>query len=134
MLEAARSDRINASVICPSGLIGPGDADPTPVGGLLLAIAHKRPLCLIDEGFWWSDVRDVANAVANAVAMSTGSGEVYFPAGRYAKIIELARLCSRSSGAWCDAPCHTPFSGCGGFALHSAICCDEKSTPYLYPK
>ena len=95
VLEAARSDRINASVICPSGLIGPGDADPTPVGGLLLAIAQKRPLCLIDEGFYWSDVRDVAVAVANAVAMSTGSGEVYFLAGRYAKIIELARLCSR---------------------------------------
>ena len=98
VLKAARSGRINASVICPSGLIGPGDTEPTPVGGLLLVLAQKHALCLIDEGFWWSDVRDVANAVANAVAMSTGNGEVYFPAGRYAKLIELARLCSRVLG------------------------------------
>ncbi len=98
VIEATRRGRVNASIICPSGLIGPGDNEPTLVGSMLLAIARKRLPCLIDEGFWWSDVRDVAAAVANAVGVSECGGEVYFTAGQYAKTIELARLCSQILG------------------------------------
>ena len=98
VIDAASSSGLNASIVCPSGLIGPGDSKPTPVGGLLLAIARKQFPCLINGGFWWSDVRDVANAIANAIEASGYGGEVYFTAGQYAKIRQLARLCSQVLG------------------------------------
>ncbi|MDE2741452.1 MAG: SDR family NAD(P)-dependent oxidoreductase [Gemmatimonadota bacterium] len=98
VLDAARSGWLNASIVCPSNLIGPGDSEPTRVGSVLLAMARKRLPCLINGGFWWSDVRDVANAIANAVEASGYGGEVYFTAGQYAKTSQLARLCSQVLG------------------------------------
>ena len=74
VLDAARGGSLNATIVCPSGLIGPGDSEPTLVGSMLLAIAHKQLPCLVNGGFWWSDVRDVANAIAHAVgARDTGA-------------------------------------------------------------
>ena len=98
VLDAARGGLLNASIVCPSDLIGPGDSEPTFVGSMLLAIARKQLPCLINGGFWWSDVRDVANAIANAVGASGYGGEVYFTAGQYAKTSQLARLCSQVLG------------------------------------
>ena len=98
VLDAARGGLLNASIVCPAGLIGPGDSEPTLVGSMLLAMARKRLPCLINGGFWWSDVRDVANAIANAVGASGYGGEVYFTAGQYAKTRQLARLCSQVLG------------------------------------
>ncbi len=98
VLDAARGGLLNASIVCPSGLIGPGDSEPTRVGSMLLAMASKQLPCLINGGFWWSDVRDVANAVANAVEARGYGGEVYFTAGQYAKTSQLARLCSQVLG------------------------------------
>ena len=98
VLDAARGGLLNASIVCPAGLIGPGDSEPTLVSSMLLAIARKQLPYLINGGFWWSDVRDVAHAIANAVGASGYGGEVYFTAGRYAKTRELARLCSQVLG------------------------------------
>ena len=98
VLDAARGGLLNASIVCPAGLIGPGDSEPTLVGSMLLAMARKRLPCLINGGFWWSDVRDVANAIANAVGANGYGGEVYFTAGQYAKTSQLARLCSQVLG------------------------------------
>ena len=89
---------LNASIVCPSSLIGPGDSEPTRVGSMLLTMAHNQLPCLINGGFWWSDVRDVANAIANAVEARGYGGEVYFTAGQYAKTSQLARLCSQVLG------------------------------------
>ena len=117
VLEAARSGRIDASIVCPSGLIGPGDTEPTLVGGMLLAIAQKRLTALIDGGFWWSDVRDVAAAVAKAVGVSEGGGAVYFTVGQYAKTAELARLCSQVLGRSAMRPVMPHFLALAGLPL-----------------
>ena len=98
VLDAARGGSLNATIVCPSGLIGPGDSEPTLVGSMLLAIAHKQLPCLVNGGFWWSDVRDVANAIAHAVGARGYGGEVYFTAGQYAKTSQLVRLCSQVLG------------------------------------
>ena len=98
VLDAGRGGLLNSSIVCPAGLIGPGDSEPTLVGSILLAIARKQLPCLINGGFWWSDVRDVANAIANAVGARGYGGEVYFTAGQYAKTRQLVRLCSQVLG------------------------------------
>ena len=93
VLEAARDGQLDASLVCPSGLLGPGDRRPTVVGGMLLGIAGGRLPCLVNGGYWWCDVRDVAAAIANAVTAGAGGG-VHFTTGRYASLRELANLCS----------------------------------------
>ena len=98
VLDAARSGWLNATIVCPSNLIGPGDSEPNLAGSMLLAMARKQLPCLINGGFWWSDVRDVANAIANAIEANGYGGEVYFTAGQYAKTSQLARLCSQVLG------------------------------------
>ena len=104
VLDAARGGLLNASIVCPSGLIGPGDSEPALVGSMLLAMARKQHPSLINGGFWWSDVRDVANAIANAVGARGYGGEVYFTAGQYAKTSQLARLCSQVLGRKVNRP------------------------------
>ena len=98
VLDAARGGLLNATIVCPSNLIGPGDSEPTRVGSMLLAMARRQLPCLINGGFWWSDVRDVASAIANAIEANGYGGEVYFTAGQYAKTSQLARLCSQVLG------------------------------------
>ena len=98
VLDATRGGWLNASIVCPSALIGPGDSEPTLAGSMLLAIVRKRLPCLVNGGFWWSDVRDVAHAIANAVGTNEYGGEVHFTAGRYVKTAVLARLCARILG------------------------------------
>ena len=93
VLEAARHGQLDASLVCPSGILGPGDRSPTVVGGMLLGVAGGRLPCLVEGGYWWCDVRDVAAAIAGAVAGGV-PGTVYFATGRYASMRELADLCS----------------------------------------
>ena len=90
---AAREGQIDASVVCPSGILGPGDRRPTVVGGMLLGVAGGRLPCLVEGGYWWCDVRDVAAAIAGAVE-GGAAGAVYFTTGRYASMRDLADLCS----------------------------------------
>ena len=93
VVAAARNRQLDASLVCPSGILGPGDQRPTVVGGMLLAVAGGRLPCLVEGGYWWCDVRDVAAAIVSAVADGT-SGAVYFTTGHYASVRELADLCS----------------------------------------
>ncbi len=93
VLEAIYNGLIGGSLICPAGLIGPIDDRPSLVGGLLLDIANQKLPMLMSEGFWWSDVRDVAAAAANALALDE-NGNVYFTAGIYATLQDLANRCS----------------------------------------
>ena len=94
---AATQGQFDASLVCPSGILGPGDRRPTPVGGMLLGVAGGRLPCLVEGGYWWCDVRDVAAAVAGAVT-DGAAGAVYFTTGRYASVRELADLCSDALG------------------------------------
>lgn len=94
----AMSDGIlSGSVICPSGIIGPQDDRPSIVGRMLIDIANKEVPMLIREGYWWTDVRDVAEAVAAAVDHDS-NGDVYLTVGEYATLSQLAQHCSEFLG------------------------------------
>ena len=97
VLQAITRGQISGCVVCPGGILGPGDAQPSPTGHLLLDLARRKLPFLVNEGYWWSDVRDVADAVASAVSAAT-IGDVYFTPGRYAKFDRLARICSNVLG------------------------------------
>ena len=86
---------LDVDVVSPSGLLGPRDAAPTAVGRMLLAIASRKLPCLIKEGHWWCDVRDVAEvAVATVARPGERDGKAFIVAGTYATAPELAQLCA----------------------------------------
>ena len=101
VLQAMTEGRIGGCIICPGGIIGPGDDRPSVVGRMVLDFALRKIPMTIDEGFWWGDVRDVADAAAAAVWRGE-DGKVYFTPGRYAKLAQLARIISGFLGY--DAP------------------------------
>ena len=97
VLRAMSEGRIGGCIICPGGIIGPGDDRPSAVGGMILDIERRKLPMLINEGFWWCDARDVAEAAAAAVTRG-GDGRLYFTPGRYAKLARLAEIISDELG------------------------------------
>ena len=98
VLEIAGQTSLNVSVLCPSGVMGPGDSRPSNVGGMLLAIAQRRLPMLIKAGYWWCDVRDVADSAVAALHVDDQGGHVYLTPGFYASFSDLARMCSAVVG------------------------------------
>ena len=135
VLQETAAGRIDATVVCPGALVGPGDTVPTPMGEVLLQLAADRIPCFIDEGFWWSDPRDVAEAVASTAGRkaSPNAGCVYFTLGRFEKLAGLARLCSRIRGRNLErpvVPVALAFAGLPFLQLYAAL----RRQPPLYTR
>jgi dihydroflavonol-4-reductase len=90
-LRAAIADGLDAVVLNPTAIIGPFDFKPSFLGQAVIAFAQGRIPLLIEGGFDWVDVRDVAD-VAIRAAQSGHSGARYIIGGRYASMAELARI------------------------------------------
>jgi dihydroflavonol-4-reductase len=96
ILEAVRAG-LDAVVVSPTAVLGPHDWAPSALGGVVLDVARRRLPTLVDAGFDWVDVRDVA---AGAVAaLSRGrAGERYLLSGRWAPFAELALAVADAAG------------------------------------
>lgn len=105
VVQAMSDGILSGSVICPSGIIGPQDDRPSIVGRMLLDIANKEIPMLIREGYWWTDVRDVAQAIAEAVDHdANANSNVYLTIGKYATLSQLAQFCSEFLGRNLNLP------------------------------
>lgn len=91
----AASQGLNASVVFPSGIIGPGDAGNGSITNLLLSfIAGKLPLA-VKGGYDFVDVRDAAAGVV-ACAEQGEKGRGYILSGHYARIAEILEAAKRT--------------------------------------
>ncbi len=85
---AAVAGDLDTVILAPTSCLGPFDFAPSLTGQTILTLAAGRMPALIDAGFDWVDVRDVA---ASAVAALTApAGSRYLLGGRYAPLRELA--------------------------------------------
>jgi len=96
VLEAVRAG-LDAVVVCPTAVLGPHDWQPSALGGVVLKIARGRLLGMVDAGFDWVDVRDVAAGAVAALARGR-RGERYLLPGRWAPFRELARAVASAAG------------------------------------
>ena len=94
--EAVR-DGLDAVVVCPTAVLGPQDHEPSALGGVVLKIASRRLLALVDAGFDWVDVRDVV--AGSIAALERGRrGERYLLSGRWAHFRDLAGAVATAAG------------------------------------
>jgi dihydroflavonol-4-reductase len=97
-VRRAVSEGLDAVILNPTAIIGPHDFKPSLLGRALLAFARGSLPMLIDGGFDWVDVRDVAEA-AVAAAECAPTGGRYIVGGRWASMAELARFACDAAGA-----------------------------------
>ena len=96
-VRAATEKGLDASVLCPVGLLGPYDYEPSLMGKFFVNYYKGRLPSLIKGGFFWADTRDTAAAIVAALTQSK-RGEVYLLGGRYAKVAEVAHLSDEATG------------------------------------
>lgn len=94
VLQTAK-EGLNASVVFPSGIIGPGDLGKGSITNMLLSfLAGKLPLA-VKGGYDFVDVRDVA-AVVIACAEHGLPGHGYILSGHYATIRDILELVKKT--------------------------------------
>ncbi len=88
---------LDAVILNPCGVVGPLDFKPSLLGDLLLGVCRQRLPALVAGGFSWVDVRDVAEAGAQAASAGRG-GQRYILSGHWRTLQELAALVAREAG------------------------------------
>ena len=88
---------LDAVIVNPTGIIGPYDFAPSRMGRVFEALFTGRLPALVEGGFDWVDVRDVA--VSMITAESEGRrGQNYLLPGHHQTLRELATLAEQVSG------------------------------------
>jgi dihydroflavonol-4-reductase len=88
---------LDAVILYPSAIIGPHDYRLGFPNSGLLAILNGKLWALVDGGFDWADVRDVAYGALQA-AVCAPSGERYILSGHWASLSDLADLAEEIVG------------------------------------
>ena len=88
---------LNASVVFPSGIIGPGDAGKGSITNMLLSfLAGKLPVA-VKGGYDFVDVRDVAAGIVSCAEQGQ-PGHGYILSGEYATIRDILNAAKETLG------------------------------------
>ena len=105
LVRGAAGNGLEAVILNPTGMIGPFDVKPSLFGRVLLALAQGTLPAIVDGGFDWVDIRDVAAAAVTAAEMLAagrlprGAGaRRYLLPGRWASLAEVAGMVAAVTG------------------------------------
>jgi dihydroflavonol-4-reductase len=105
LVREAAGTGLEVVILNPTGMFGPFDFKPSLFGRVLIALANGRLPAIVDGGFDWVDVRDVAaSAAAAAEQLAAGRGprgagaRRYLLPGRWASLAEVAGMVADSTG------------------------------------
>lgn len=79
---------LDVVVVRPTGIVGPGDHGTSLIGRTLLDAWSGRLPAVVDGGYDWVDVRDVADAVVTALTAGWSGGS-YTLAGTWVTMADL---------------------------------------------
>jgi len=88
---------LDATIVNPTGIIGPIDLGPSRMNGIIDAAARGRLPVVIRGGFDWVDVRDVVSSLV-AASERGRPGENYLLPGHHASVLHVARLAAAFTG------------------------------------
>ena len=86
---------LNASVVFPSGIIGPGDSGKGSITNMLLAFLSGKLPVAVKGGYDFVDVRDVASGIT-ACAEHGLPGHGYILSGHYASIRDILEAAKKT--------------------------------------
>jgi dihydroflavonol-4-reductase len=95
---AAVERGLDAVVVCPTGVVGPHDYRPSPMGQLILDFARRRLPAYVDGAYDFVDVRDVAAGMEAAAARGK-TGRSYILSGQRLAVREILSLLAELTGA-----------------------------------
>lgn len=88
---------LNASIVFPSGIIGPGDMQGGSFTSMAKSFLRGKLPFAVRGGYDFVDVRDVASGILGC-AMSGKSGEGYILSGHYITIKEMLDIIGKAAG------------------------------------
>jgi dihydroflavonol-4-reductase len=88
---------LDATIVNPTGIIGPIDLGPSRMNKVIDAAARGRLPVVVHGGFDWVDVRDVVDGLLAAVEHGR-TGENYLLGGHQASALHLGRLAAALNG------------------------------------
>lgn len=95
---AAVDRGLDAVIVNPTGIVGPYDLAPSRIGDFIVRVGNGQMPALVDGGFNWVDVRDVAATLRRALTVGR-SGERYLASGSWASVRDLAEVVELATGA-----------------------------------
>lgn len=98
VMEARKEQGLNASIVYPAGLCGPGDHGRSNLSQMFLDYMDGKIPMGVAGGYNFADVRDVAKAI---VTLATGDlwGEDFLLSGSYITIMDILDNFHRITGA-----------------------------------
>jgi dihydroflavonol-4-reductase len=107
LAEWRKTHSMPVVTILPTVMIGPQDAAPTAIGQAVVNLLNNKQPAVPPGGFEFVDVRDVAQAMINAVEKGK-DGERYILSEGYHTVAEMAQAVEKASGV--PAPrLHLPY-------------------------
>jgi len=97
LVLSTASDLMEVIVMNPTGIIGPDDHKPSFMGKAVIDIYKRRIPALINAGFDFCDVRDVAAAVVKAIEKGRNRNS-YLLSGRWCSIGEIQDIIASVRG------------------------------------
>jgi dihydroflavonol-4-reductase len=104
-VDGSSADGLSAVILNPTGMFGPFDFKPSLFGRVLIALAKGWLPALVEGGFDWVDVRDVAAAAVTAAeqlvaerALGAAPCRRYLLPGRWASLGEVAGMVAELTG------------------------------------
>ena len=97
---------MNAVILNPVGVFGPYDFGPSPSGEFLLQLMNRKLPGIVKAGYFWVDVRDVANAAILAESKGV-CGERYILSGEYVDFDSIANWVEEATSVrrpWLSVP------------------------------
>lgn len=88
ILSQVKEKGLRATIILPSGMIGPNDYGNGHITQLFIDYASNKLKAIVNGGYDFCDVRDVAKGIINACYYAK-TGESYILSNRYFKIKEI---------------------------------------------
>ena len=91
VLDAVKYQELNATIVMPAGILGPGDYGANNLNCTVRSIVSGKLRTLVRGGYDLVDVRDVADACIAAVDMGK-VGDCYILSGRHYEWREVAAI------------------------------------------
>ena len=97
MVLNATQNGLNACVVHPSGILGPGDAAMGSMTRMIASFCKGKLPMGIRGGYDFVDVRDVTRGVVSCCGRGR-AGECYILSGEYVSIPQMLKLLARETG------------------------------------